>query len=131
MIKTKWDLSKLREIEKLTAPARYKRNPLKWKSSVTWKYRNRMLEAYERYIQLIKDLVKAYLPHFDPKKHMIDTTKIYVSEEADNIINNILLPGDYLNISPAVNSKLDPDEVWIDETEVLKPKEQGDQDDKN
>jgi len=123
MIKTRWDLDKLRELEKLTAPARRKKGWPRWKASATTRYRKRLLTALEKYKELVVDLIKKHIPEYDREKYTINVQKIYISKEADSILYNILLDGDYLNISLSTKPELEPDEVWIDEKEVLTPKQ--------
>ena len=98
------DLDRLRKIAEITKPAR---NGNTWKKSA-WrrKYEKCRIKALKEYVQFLKDLVAKYVPYFDEEKHAINVMSIYVSKEADEIIQQILFGADYLAYGLAYNEAL-------------------------
>ncbi|MCD6340411.1 MAG: hypothetical protein J7L51_00470 [Desulfurococcales archaeon] len=120
MIKTEWDVSKLR---KLMNQMKFARRRCGWDNEVLKHHAGIVREVIRGYWDMIKELVQTHILEYNPKKHLIDTWAIYVSPEANKIIARTLPLGDYLDLSPSVKPELATNEVWIDETQVLKPKE--------
>jgi len=78
----------------------------------------RAKEAWETYKTFWEDLASKHL-HYDPKKHILNITKIYVSEDVDDLICKILPPLDYLDFSPAVDATLPPKTCRLTEEALL------------
>lgn len=104
MLKCYLDLGRLKQIAEITKPARTEKG---WKKDA-WrmKYEKYRVEAIKEYEKFVKDLVAKYVPGYDDSKHQVNITAIYVSEEADKIIQQILYGADYLNVGLAHNDEL-------------------------
>ena len=117
----KLDLERLREIAKITEPARKKNG--EWRKSA-YKFKKQIDKAFDEYRKFIAELVESVAgPRGD---RMIDISCIHFSEEAIEIVDKILYELDYLFFAPVLNKKLDPDVCYINEKEVyINCKEEG------
>ena len=94
------DLSPLRKLAKKMSKYRYKR-------SGRWKFiPSRVLDkVLEEYCEYWESVVSQHLP-YDPKKHQIDMTQLFCSEDVDRLCYQILPGMIYVDISPAVDKSL-------------------------
>ena len=109
----KLDLERLREIAKITEPARKKNGD--WRKSV-YKFRKQIDKAFDEYRKFIVELVDNVVGPKEDK--MIDITQIHFSEEAMEFVEKILYGILYLDYAPVLNEKLEPDVCYINEKEV-------------
>ena len=118
----KLDLERLREIAKITEPARKKNG--EWRKNAVRRFRKICEKAGEEYDKFMVDLVEnAVGPKKDKK---IDITKIHFSSEALDIVKQILYSLNYVLYAPVLNEKLEPDVCYINEKEVyINPKKEG------
>lgn len=117
-MKVRLNISRLKEIEKITQPLHKKRGG--WKSLTTVIHGRKKLEkAFQEYSDFWTNLVSNLLPEYDPAKHLIRMTVIEVSPEVDDIISNILYGFSFVEYSPIRNSELKGNECIIPKDKIL------------
>ena len=109
----KLDLERLREIAKITEPARKKNG--EWRKGV-YRFRKQFDKAFDEYNDFIVDLVNSAVGPKEDK--LIDITQIHFSKEAMDLVEKILYGIMYLDYSPVLNEKLEPDVCYINEKKV-------------
>jgi len=100
MIITLIDMHKLSKLIQLTSPLRKKG---KWKDSFTVHDEEIVEKILHEYGNYWGNIVRKYLPHYNPQQHKINVQSIYVSPEIRDIILDILPPGFvFFKYSPSV-----------------------------
>ena len=116
----KLDLERLREIAKITEPARKKNG--EWRKGA-YRFRKQIDKAFDEYRKFIVELVEKVAGPKEDK--MIDITQIHFSKEAMDLVEKILYGIMYLDYAPVLNKNLDPDVCYINEKEVyINPKKE-------
>ena len=116
----KLDLERLREIAKITEPARKKNG--EWRKSA-YKFKKQIDKAFDEYRKFIVELVDNAVGPKEDK--MIDITQIHFSKEAMDLVEKILYGIMYLDYAPVLDEKLEPDVCYINEKEVYINRKEG------